>query len=145
MLFRSSPRYRPFAFLFMFPQSFPPADHLFRFLASRDYKQLRSNVITGTATFCAFTVALSLFVYSNARKFWAEHGEEIQLYFALFIEKLEEWIQIVYNAGSKFRPVFIHAANVIVDSIYREVTNDQSNTRIAIAFIQTRAANLSYV
>jgi hypothetical protein len=129
----------------MFPQSFPPADHLFRFLASRDYKQLRSNVITGTATFCAFTVALSVFVYSNARKFWAEHGETIQFYFALFIEKLEDSIQVVYDAGANFRPVFNRYANILIDSIYQEATNDQSNTRIAIAFIQTLRLKPSYV
>lgn len=103
--------------------AFPPVDALIAFLRNVNYRKLSNDLITFAATFCAIVVAVSLFIYKNARAFWAEHGETIQFHFALFIERFELFIEKVYHAGAASRPVAVRALNRLADWLFYQLAD----------------------
>ena len=102
--------------------AFPPADALLSFLRNVNYRKLANDLITFAATIAAVTVAVSLFIYKNARAFWAAHGETIHFHFDLFIEQLVAFIQKVYDAGTASRPVAVRLFNRSADWLFYQLT-----------------------
>ncbi len=98
--------------------AFPPVDALLSFLRNVNYRKLANDLITFAATIAAVTVAVSLFVYKNAKAFWLQHGDEITLRFELFVEWLVAAIEKTHQAGMAFRPVAAHWLNWLVDQAF---------------------------
>ena len=101
-----------------FTASFPPADALLAFLAGINYRKLASQLVMLVATVAAITVAVSLFTWKHAKRFWQEHGDSITLHFELFVEKVEWAIQWAYDAGVTFRPTANRWAARAADWLY---------------------------
>jgi hypothetical protein len=101
--------------------AFPPADALFKALGSVNYKLLAIKLILLAATVAAVAVAVSTFVYRNARAFWAAHGETIQLYVGLALEWLVKAAKATYQAAVAFRPVAARWANVAADRVFYQL------------------------
>jgi hypothetical protein len=59
--------------------SFPPVDAAISALRQINWRDAAHKLIMLAATVCAVTVAVSVFTYRAARRFWAEHGDEITL------------------------------------------------------------------
>ena len=101
--------------------SFPPADALLSFLRGVDWKRRFIQLVLLAATFCAVTVAVFTFAAKHAKRFWAEHGEEITFRFELFVERLEEAIRLVHQAGVASRPVVARWLNRLADWLFYQL------------------------
>ena len=101
--------------------AFPPADALLSFLRSVNYKSHFIPLVLLAATVAAVLVAVSTFLYRNARAFWAAHGETIQFQFALFVERLELSIEKVYQLGAASRPVLTRWFNWLLDRAFYQL------------------------
>jgi hypothetical protein len=101
--------------------SFPPADALLSFLRNVDWKRRFIQLVLLAATVAAFTVAVSTFAAKHAKRFWSEHGEEITLRFELFVERLEEAIRLVHQAGVISRPVAVRWLNRLADWLFYQL------------------------
>ena len=102
--------------------SFPPLEHAWQVLTSVDYKKQAIRALLLLATVAAIIVGVSSFIYRNARKFWAEHGEAITLAFYEFINWLEIFIEKVYQAGVIARPIVVLYVNKMVDRAFYKLT-----------------------
>jgi hypothetical protein len=101
--------------------SFPPLNDLLSALSRVDWRHRFTQLVLLAATVAAVLVAVSTFLYRNARAFWAEHGEEITLRFELFIEWLVEAIEKTHQAGAASRPVAVRALNRLADWLFYQL------------------------
>ena len=101
--------------------AFPPVDALFKALGSVNYRLLAIKLVLIIVSVAAATVAVSTFIYRNARAFWAAHGETIQLYVALALEWLVKAAKATYQASVAFRPVAARWANQAADRVFYQL------------------------
>jgi len=101
--------------------AFPPLNDLLSAVSRVDYKRYFTQLVLLAATVAAVTVAVSTFLYRNARAFWAANGEEITLRFELFVEWLVEAIEKVYQLGAASRPVAVRALNRLADWLFYQL------------------------
>ena len=85
--------------------SFPPLSGFLSLLSRVDAKKTGQWLVLAAATVAAVIVAVTLFAYKHAKRFWQEHGEDITLQFMLFVERLEEAIRLTVRLGAASRPV----------------------------------------
>ena len=114
----------PLLFSLMFATApspaFPPVDALVASLRNVNYRKVANQAVTFAATFAAIVVAVSFFIYRNARAFWAAHGETILFNAALFAEWLVKAAKATYQAAVAFQPVAARWVNQGADwAFYR--------------------------
>ena len=110
-----------FAPSFSSSPAFPPANALFAFVSSVNYRKVANQAITFAATFAAVVVAVSLFAYKNAKAFWAAHGETILFHAALFMERLVKASKVSVNAAVSFKLVAVRAVDRAADWLFYQL------------------------
>jgi hypothetical protein len=117
----------PLLFSLMFATApspaFPPVDALVASLRNVNYRLLVIKLILIIVSVAAATVAVSTFVYRNARAFWATHGETIQLYVGLALEWLVKAAKATYQAAVAFQPVAARWANQAADRVFYQLAD----------------------
>ena len=112
----------PLLFSLMFATApspaFPPVDALVASLRNVNYRLLVIKLIFIIVSVAAATVAVSTFIYRNARSFWATHGETILFHAALFVERLVKTSKVAFNAAVSFKPVALRAINRAADWLF---------------------------
>jgi hypothetical protein len=95
--------------------SFPPADAIISIIRQTDWRKVAHRLIMLMATVCAIAVALSLFTYRHARRFWVEHGDEITLQALTFGENAKATAVAAANAAARIAHVAIPAVTLWVN------------------------------
>ena len=105
--------------------SFPPLDGLISALRQIDWRAVAHRLIMIAATICAVAVALTLFAHKHARRFWAEHGDEITLHALAFADRVKVAAIVAANTAATITraatPVITQWANRALDSAFYEL------------------------
>ena len=105
--------------------SFPPVDAAISAIRQINWRDVAHKLIMLAATICAVIVAVTVFTYRHARRFWAEHGDDITLQALTFAENAKTLAVTATNAAIRavrvVAPMVTQGVNRTLDSAFYQL------------------------